>query len=311
MKQRPLGNTGLWVSEIGFGMWPLSDKGWGPLATDEEALFLIHQAHDLGCNFFDVAPQFGQGRAEILLGKALKGERRGVLVCSKFGTDTAGQRDLSPKRLEASLSASLMRLQSDVVDVLLVDGPSVGELEHGHELFEALERAKKQGKIKLYGVSVDTHAQVLAALDHTPSQVVEVRFNAFHQEAAEAFAQAARQGVGLVARNPLDSGWLSANYTAKTRFGGLRKRWNQLEIRRRADLVEKISSMEKPGTTLAQASLQFVLAHPEISCVIPGGHTPQHLDYDVSAAAFPLEKDKVELAREVYFREVKGNPLEP
>jgi aryl-alcohol dehydrogenase-like predicted oxidoreductase len=310
MKKRPLGRTGLEVSEIGFGTWPLSDAGWGRLATDEEAVELIHAAHDLGCNFFDTAPQFGAGRSEMLLGRALRGERRGVLICGKFGRLTDGSRDFSVARLRPSLEASLERLAMREMDLLLLDSPSQAELGRSQELFGALEGLKREGRIRAWGVSVDDLGAFVQAVESGPIQVAEVRFNLLFQDPAEVFGQAAKRGIGLVARNPLDSGWLGGCYTAATRFHGLRARWTPENVRRRAGLVEKFSTfLSQPGTGLAQASLQFVLAHPEVSCALPGIRDALQLDYDVSACSSPLAPAKLEQAREAFFREIKGNPL--
>lgn len=300
------------VSEVGFGTWPLCDAGWGRLATDEEALFLLHNAHDRGCNFFDTAPQFGGGRGEALVGKALKGERQGVLIAGKFGFDTQGRRDLSPASLVPSLEGSLARLQTRVLDVLLVDSPTPHEMNQAGAVFDGLEALKKEGRVRAYGVSVDDLAGLVHALERTPSQVIEVRFNLLCQEAADAFAQAKAQGVALVARNPLDSGWLGGHYTAKSTFSGLRARWSREDIRRRGALVDKLlAQVSEAGTGLAQTALQFVLAHPEIGCAVTGMRNTLQLDYDVSANSFLISPAALAAGRELYFREIKGNPLAP
>jgi aryl-alcohol dehydrogenase-like predicted oxidoreductase len=212
--------------------------------------------------------------------------------------------------LAPSLEGSLQRLQTGKLDVLLLDSPSPQELDRSAALFAALESLKKEGRIGAYGVSVEDLASLNHALERTPSQVIEVRFNVFSQEAADAFGQARAQGVALVARNPLDSGWLGGHYTAKSTFSGLRARWTPEEIHRRGALVEKLlAKVSLPGTGLAQTALQFVLAHPEVSCVVPGIRNTLQLDYDVSAGSFLISPESLAAARELYFREIKGNPL--
>jgi aryl-alcohol dehydrogenase-like predicted oxidoreductase len=119
MQRRPFGATGITVSAIGRGAWQLGSYEWAN--TDEaEALQIVQTALDLGCDFFDTAPSYGSGRSEELLGKALKGRRHDLTVCTKFGRTTARQPQFDVAYLRSSLEDSLKRLQTDYVDILVL-----------------------------------------------------------------------------------------------------------------------------------------------------------------------------------------------
>src|SRR6266540_1400738 len=110
MKLRPLGNTGMNVSEIGLGVWQLANPDWG-VNDKNEALRIIQKSLKAGCNFFDTAPAYGRGVSEELLGKALKSVRKDVIICTKFGHTAEGITDFSTPAIRPSIQASLRRLQ--------------------------------------------------------------------------------------------------------------------------------------------------------------------------------------------------------
>src|SRR5690349_21794221 len=86
MKQRPFGNTGMSVSEIGLGAWQLANPDWGLANQDKnEAVRIVQKSLEAGCTLFDTAPGYGGGRSEELLGQALQSARRNVILCTKFG----------------------------------------------------------------------------------------------------------------------------------------------------------------------------------------------------------------------------------
>jgi aryl-alcohol dehydrogenase-like predicted oxidoreductase len=129
MKRRPLGATGITVGEIGLGAWQLANPDWG-VYDRAEALRVVQQALDAGCDFFDTAPPYGGGRSEKLLGRALAGVRPSVTICTKFGHSAEGlpPTNFDVAALRPSLEASLRRLRTDYVDVLLLHNPPVALL---------------------------------------------------------------------------------------------------------------------------------------------------------------------------------------
>ena len=246
MKRRPFGNTGMNVSEIGLGAWQLANPDWG-INDREEALRIIQKSLEAGCNFFDTAPGYGDGRSEELLGEGLKSVRKDVILCTKFshyGAD--GSRDFDARNIRPVLEGSFRALQTDYVDILLLHNPP-RELMDGRiapELYEELEKLKAEGKLREYGVSLDWREEVDMVVDTTESKALEVFFNALYQEPLPAFQNAYESGVGIIVKVPLDSGWLSGRYRKGYNFDDIRKRWPPEVVARRSELVEQFAPGE-------------------------------------------------------------------
>ena len=309
MKYRPLGSTGITVSAIGLGSWQLANPVWGT-ADPAEALRVVQTALDEGCTFFDTAPGYAEGRSEELLGRALQSVRGSVAICSKFGHTADGATDFRVAAVRGSIEASLRRLRTDYLDVLLVHNPPAELLDGARtSLYDELERLRSEGKLRSYGVSIDSADDLAKVVGTTRSGVAEILFNAFHQEPQAAFAAAQAKGVGLIAKVPLDSGWLSGKYRRDSRFGGVRERWTPEVIARRAALVEQFAALLPPGLPLAQAALQFVLAQPEMAAVIPGAKTPEQARANFAAARDDLLPEVVQSIRTLWECELRAAPL--
>ena len=165
------------------------------------------------------------------------------------------------------------------------------------------------GKLRWFGASLDSHAELQTLTRATPCHVAEVLFNAIHQEPAAGFSAASQRGVGLIAKVPLDSGWLSGKYNENSRFGGIRERWTLDVIARRARLVERLRELLPTGTSLPQAALGFVLAHSEIATAIPGTKSLGQLEANVAAAHTSLPKELVTQMKALWESEIRPNPL--
>jgi aryl-alcohol dehydrogenase-like predicted oxidoreductase len=310
MLYRPFGKSGLSVSAIGFGAWQLNNPLWG--GPDEaESVRLVHAALDGGCNFFDTAPGYGDGASEQLLGQALRGRHDAAVVCTKFGHTAKTENDFSVASLRPALEDSLRRLRTDHVDVLLLHNPPADRLAGAQagDLYAELAALKAEGKLRVFGASVDWADELRTLSRTTPSGAAEVLFNAFHQEPRRAFADVDAGGLGLIAKVPLDSGWLSGKYDEHSRFDGIRDRWTPVIVARRATLVREMRALLPPGLTLAQAALRFVLAHREISTVIPGAKDRTQLEANLAAAAEPLAPEIVAAIHDLWRREIEANPL--
>jgi aryl-alcohol dehydrogenase-like predicted oxidoreductase len=308
--QRPLGNTGLRVSAVGFGAWQLGNPLWG--GPDEaEALALVNAAVDMGCTFFDTAPGYGGGASERLLGKALQGRRNEVVICTKYGHADPRQPGFPVAGLRAALETSLRRLRTDHVDVLLLHNPPLDRLDgtRAADLYAELEALQREGKLRAFGASLDTRQELRTLVATTTSGAAEVLFNVLHQQARPAFGEAARRGVGLIAKVPLDSGWLGGRYDERSRFGGVRERWSPEVVARRAALVQRVRALLPPELPLARAALSFVLAHREIATVIPGVKTRAQLEANLAAASSPLPDDLVAALHALWTAELADDPL--
>lgn len=167
--------------------------------------------------------------------------------------------------------------------------------------YRVLQRLVDSGVIRAYGVSGrdDTAAEFRMIAETTGSQVIEMRFNALYQEPAAAFAQAARAGVGLIIKVPLESGWLSGKYTATSTFDEARSRWSADDITRRAALVKQFEAALPEGVSTPHAALAHILAQPEVSTVIPGTKSLAQLRDNIAAANVTLPEQTLAAIHEL------------
>jgi aryl-alcohol dehydrogenase-like predicted oxidoreductase len=309
MKLRPFGNTGMMVSEIGLGAWQLANPDWG-LDDRREALRIIQKSLEAGCTFFDTAPGYGGGRSEELLGEGLTSVRKDVVICTKFGHTAEGSTDFSTNAIRPSIEASMRRLQTDYLDIVLMHNPP-RELMDGRisSQYEEFEKLKAEGKIRAYGVSLDWREEVEMVVDTTKSKALEVFFNALYQEPLPAFQKAHEQGVGIIVKVPLDSGWLAGRYRKGHRFEDIRNRWPEEVVARRSELVEQFAKLVPDGTSMAHAALQFVLAQPQVSTVIPGAKTVEQALDNFAAAEKQLSSEVVQSMYDLWEREIMRDPL--
>lgn len=268
MTYRALGNTGIQVSEVGFGCWQLGNQTDWNGSDDQSAIALVQHALENGCNLFDTAPPYNMGKSESILGQALKGRRQQAVISSKFGYAADWQCNFSPEGLISSVEESLKRLQTDYLDILLMHSPPPKQLLR-EDTYLALDKLKEQGKIRAYGASVDSAQEMKLLMQHTQGQVFELFFNILFQDVASAFEQAHQHGIGLLAKVPLDSGWLSGKYNQHSQFTGVRERWSAKQIQQRAALVNKVQGI-LGDTPVSEAAFAFILNHPAISSVLPG-----------------------------------------
>jgi aryl-alcohol dehydrogenase-like predicted oxidoreductase len=308
MKRRPLGGTGIEVGEVGLGCWQLGNALWD-MHDDAEALRVVETAIGGGCDFFDTAPGYADGRSEELLGRAVKGKRDRVTICTKFGHG-GDKPDFSAKALRPALEESFRRLQTGHVDLCLLHNPPV-EVIDGTDLsvYEELEHLKGEGKLRAYGVSLDSQRELDLVLKHTPSQVVEILFHVFHQDPLAAFSRAQAKGVGIVVKVPLDSGWLSGKYRNGSAFTGIRGRWSPEIVARRAAMVEKFAALAPPGLSLTHVALAYLLAQPEVSTLIPGAKSAAQAADNLAASDVTLSPEVIRSLHSLWERELKDDPL--
>jgi aryl-alcohol dehydrogenase-like predicted oxidoreductase len=311
MKRRPFGNTGMNVSEIGLGAWQLANPDWG-INDREEALRIVQKSLEAGCNFFDTAPGYGAGRSEELLGEGLKSVRKDVILCTKFSHYSKdGTRDFDARNIRLVLEGSFRALQTDYVDILLLHNPprELMDARAAPELYEEMETLKVEGKIREYGVSLDWREEADMVVDTTESKALEVFFNALYQEPLPAFQNAYENGVGIIVKVPLDSGWLSGRYRKGHNFADIRKRWPPEVVARRSELVEQFAKLVPEGTSMTHAALQFILAQPQVSTVIPGAKSVEQALDNFAAAENQLSPEVVQSMHELWEREIMSDPL--
>lgn len=299
------------VSKIGLGAWQLGvNSGWQSL-TEQEAIALVEKSFDYGINFFDTAPNYGNGTGELRLGKALKQiDRNQFVINTKFGHTAAGITNYDSDHIRESLEGSLKRLQTDYVDSLIIHNPPFKYLDgNKNDHYEILEKLVEEGKIKAYGASLDRYEEMKLLMDTTNAKVIEAFFNILHQDAARAFNTAKEKEVGIIVKIPLDSGWLSGKYNAESTFDDIRSRWNKKDIQTRAYLVDRIKEILNTDDQLAQKAISFCMSYDAVSTVIPGNVNVNQLKQNVQSINNPIDKELVKRLEEFYQSEVKDRHL--
>ena len=295
------------VSEIGLGAWQLGkDSGWQGM-SEKEAIELVHHALDFGINFFDTAPIYGYGSSEERLGKALKGvDRNTIVINTKFGHSSSGATDFESSSIRESLEGSLKRLQVDYIDSLIIHNPPLSYLDgNKNDHYEILERLIDEGKIKAYGASLDTYEEMQLFMTTTNAKVIEAFFNILHQDCARAFDLAKEKQVGIIAKIPLDSGWLSGKYSAESTFHDIRSRWSKEDITVRAKLVNRVKEILHSNNNMVQKAIAFCLAYDGVSTVIPGNVHLAQLTTNVESTKHPISKELISTLEEFYRTEVE------
>jgi aryl-alcohol dehydrogenase-like predicted oxidoreductase len=299
------------ISVIGFGAWQLGNNiDWSGM-TETEAIELVHKAIDEGINFFDTAPNYGLGSSEELLGKAIKNVKRdSIVINTKFGHHRDGHTDYGHQAIRQSIEGSLQRLGTDYIDSVLLHNPPTEYLKSdGNAHYEILEELKKEGKILAYGASLDTKADMETFMLHTNGKVIEAFFNILHQDVRFAFDLAKEKGVKIIAKIPLDSGWLSGKYHKDSVFTGIRSRWTRDDISTRAELVDQLRELPAEGQSLAQFALQYCLAYDAVATVIPGIANLNQLMTNIEALRYPMDDKTVQWLETFYTEKVESKSL--
>ncbi len=294
MKSRPLGRSGLSVSEIGFGTWGLGGNVGGAVAygptDDAESLRALRTALDRGVTFYDTSDLYGFGHSERLLGEAFAGQRDRVVIATKAGfVDANGTQDFSPAHLRRALVASLRRLRSDYVDVFQLHNPPMDLLEKNPEIVGELNALREEGKIRAWGISVRSPDDGLVAVGRFASPVVQCNFNLADQRARQngLLDLCAREGAGCIIRTPLCFGFLAGQSAASEDFdpSDHRRRWSPEQRQRWAAAGEafRAAVMDSASRGAAALALQFCLSYPAVSTVIPGMLTAAHVAENTAA----------------------------
>lgn len=294
MHNRPLGRTGIVVSEVGFGAWGIGGRTEGLTsygATDDAiSRSAVSRAVERGITFFDTSSVYGYGHSESLLGEVLHGVRDRVVIATKAGfAGWTGQPEFSKAGLMRSLEESLRRLRTDYVDLFQLHNPTLADLQRD-EVIETLSLVVRQGKARSWGVSLRSPDEALAAHAAMSIPVVQVNLNMLDVRAVSSgfLDVAGKNGIGVIARTPLCFGFLSGAIREGTKFpaGDHRLGWRSEQIRTWIDGANRVLGMVKSpaGATNVQNALRFCLSFPSVSAVIPGILSPDEVDQNCGAS---------------------------
>jgi aryl-alcohol dehydrogenase-like predicted oxidoreductase len=308
MKKVEYAKTKQQINRLGFGSWQLGNtEFWGYMAM-EDGVELVKHAIKSGINFFDTAPGYASGMSETIIGEAIQECRKDIVINSKFGHTADGETDFSVFSLRKQITESLERLQTDYLDSLLLHNPGFDILEGKTLHVQELKKLKEEGLIKAFGVSIDTYEEFETVLNNLEVDVIEILFNVFFQDVSSLFEKAHQKGISLIAKVPLDSGWLTGKYDELSEFEGIRMRWDDETIERRAQLTRKLKDITQ-AEDLTKYAIAFILSYKEITAVIPGIKNLEQLEDHIKNSNFVLD-DEIKLKMiELYEKEIKNNPL--
>ncbi len=314
MKTRKLGNSGLEVSELGFGCMGLT-FGYATGILEPDAINLLHKAVDCGINFFDTAEAYSQGGNEKLVGKALKPFRKKVILATKFGFkngDAYQGLDSSPKRIREVTENSLRNLQTDVIDLLYqhrVD-PSIPMEDVAGTVSDLI----KEGKVRYFGMSEAGVESIAKAHAVQPVAALQSEYSLwFRDHEKEIFPFLEKQGIGFVAFSPLGKGFLTGSFNENTVFDETDfrtklPRFTAENLKENQTVVKAISAVaNQKNVTNAQIALAWVMAQKSWIVPIPGTTKIQRLEENIAAKNIYLSETELNYIEEVFSQiKVKG-----
>lgn len=301
MKYRTLGKTGWKISEVSLGTWQVGGR-WGEPFDVKRAERILHEAIDRGVNFIDTADVYGDQQSERVVARVAKERTERVIVATKIG------RRLQPhaadgynrENLTGFVEDALRNMGRETIDLVQLHCPPTA-VYHNEEVYAIMDDLKQAGKIRQYGVSVESVEEALAAIQHPGVATVQIIFNLMRQKPAEEFFPAAREAnVGVIVRVPLASGLLAGKFDEESRFEpGDHRNYNRQG--KAFDKGETFSGVSYDlglravkefkrlfgEEYLVQHALRWVLMFPEVSCVIPGASRPEQVVGNVLASDLP------------------------
>jgi aryl-alcohol dehydrogenase-like predicted oxidoreductase len=319
MEQRTIGRLGRDVSVVGLGTWQLG-ADWGNVDPDD-ARATLDAAVDAGITFFDTADVYGDGRSEQFCGELYR-RHPDVFIATKMGrrVEQVTENYSRGAFLEWN-DRSRANLGVETLDLVQLHCPPDGVYEND-AVFEALDEMVRSGRIRAYGVSVETCAQALSAIARPHVASVQIILNCFRLKPLEEVLPAARKaGVGIIARVPLASGLLSGRYDENTTFGpddhrNFNRHGEMFDVGETFAGVpydvglqavrELDHNVSDPGITLAQFALRWVIDQPGVSTVIPGARNAEQVRANAAAADVPPPtQDQLDGVRDVYDRLIR------
>lgn len=274
MRTNPLGSSELYVSEIGLGCMSLG--------TDEgQAVKLIHEALDRGVNFLDTADLYDEGRNEELVGKAVQGRRKDVIIATKVGNRRVpGQDgwvwDPSKDYIKSAVKDSLRRLGTDYIDLYQLHGGTLDDPID--ETIEAFEELKREGWIRYYGISSIRPNVIREYVAKSNIVSVMSQYSILDRRPEEAVLDLlAENGISAISRGPVARGILSERGQAKAEKGYLDYSKNEL--------LDVLKGLEEVGrdTDVSHLAIRYALAHAAVACTIPGASSLEQLLHNLAA----------------------------
>ena len=319
MNYRRFGKTNRQISEIGLGTWQLG-ADWGNV-DEATAKKVLATAVEAGVNFFDTADCYGEGLSESRLGKFLKTTSQNIFIATKLGrfSKPGGVENFSLQQFRLHTENSLKRLGLECLDLTQVHCPPTELIQQG-EIFEWLRTLKKEGKIKEFGVSVESMEEAKLCLQQEGLCSLQIIFNVLRQKPVDTlFDLALKKPVALIIRLPLASGLLSGKFNAKTIFPSEDHRnfnrngeyfnvgetFSGLPFEKGLEIVKRLEPLILENLSLPLAALRWILDFEAVSVVIPGSKSPSQVQHNCRASNLnPLSASFHETLKQFYKRDV-------
>jgi aryl-alcohol dehydrogenase-like predicted oxidoreductase len=295
LKYRRLGQTSLKVSVIGVGTWQYGGE-WGKSFSQQEVNAILDEAKEWGINLIDTAECYGDHLSESLIGGYIhQGQRDDWVIATKFGhhfcENFTRDQQWSAAEILTQLEDSLHALRTDYVDIYQFHSGTDAAFDND-ELWTALDKQIQAGKIRHLGISVQSNDNVYQ-IDQSAkvnASVIQVIYNRLDRKPEERlFPSCERQDLGVLARVPLASGYLSGKYKPGASFAedDVRNRFDREEQLQKLRQVEQIQLNEVPqGMDMATWALAWGLNHPAVTSVIPGCKNPDQVISNAKAADY-------------------------
>ena len=301
MNYRRFGRVGWQVSEIGYGMWGMA--GWSG-SDDSVSMTSLQRAVDMGCNFYDTAFAYGNGRSEALLGRLVKNNReKRLYTATKVPPKNLKWPALPgysleecypPEHIEEYVGKSLENSGLDRFDLLQLHTWNDDWTEEPG-WYEKLDELKRRGLIGAYGISINRWEpwNGIRAVRSGKIDAVQVIYNIFDQNPEDDLFPACKErDVAVIARVPFDEGTLTGNLTLTTTFPEDDWRstyFSDENLRQSVERAEALRPCVPSGSTMAQMALRFILNQGTVSTVIPGMRKIANVEANMSASvAGPL-----------------------
>ncbi|WP_409330641.1 aldo/keto reductase [Trujillonella humicola] len=300
MEQRPLGRTGAEVGVVGLGTWQLGGD-WGDV-DDEAAEAVLEAALDAGVTLLDTADVYGDGRSEERIRRALVLRSERPFVATKAGrrADPFTAEQYTPENLRAWVDRSRRNLGVQTLDLVQLHCPPAA-VYSDERVYDTLDGFVADGSIAAYGVSVETVAEGLTALQHPGVATVQVILNVFRRKPLEELLPAAQAAeVGILARVPLASGLLTGRYDESTTFPAddhrtfnrngeafdVGETFSGVPFDVGVAAAREVAEIAGDAPTAAFA-LRWVIDQPGVTTVIPGARNVEQVRGNVAAAGMP------------------------
>ena len=294
MEKRKLGRTGLEVSVVGFGAMTIGGV-FGPV-DDNESLRALNTAVDEGINFIDTSDAYGTGHSEEVIAKFLKerSDRDRILIGTKGGNNmVARQLNFTPAYIQNCVESSLKRLGMETIDLYLLHNPTLDNIKN-EDSFDLLDSFVEQGKIKHWGVSVNTVPECEGTLTNGRPAVMQMEYNFLERDPEAVFEKANAAGIGIISRVPFKRGFFTGRFKAGHNFaeGDIRARLltpeNMIKFKARLDKLQEIA--DETGMSTAELALRFCISNNNVATVATGTRTAEQAGQNAAfGSALPVE----------------------